>query len=122
MRVGCDLVTVSRFEKLLANQHFLDRVFHPVERAYCLQQAKPIHHWAARFAAKEAFVKALGTGFYTENVTPDQVWVNREPNGRPFLCLSDHVLQLLNNSGFKSWDVSLSHHGDAAMAVVLLVP
>ena len=120
MRIGCDLVEVTRFEKLLKNETFIHKIFHPVEISYCAAQAKPSHHYAARFAAKEAFTKALGTGFFNQGVTLDQVWVLRGEDGRPSLEVSAHLNQLLLDSGLMICDVTLSHHGTYAMAVALL--
>ena len=76
--------------------------------------------YAARFAAKEAFAKALGTGFFSEGITPREVWVEREASKRPLLVLSEKSEAALRRQDFETAEVSLSHHGDYAMAIVAL--
>jgi holo-[acyl-carrier protein] synthase len=120
MRVGCDLVLVSRIAKNAENDHFLKRVFHPEELNYCEGRASRAESLAARFAAKEAFSKALGTGIFAEGVTPTDIWIRNSASGRPHLELSPHVQQLMEGMGLTVCDVSLSHQGDYAMAVVIL--
>lgn len=120
MRIGCDLVQVQRIERLVNNEAFVTRLFHPTEIAYCRSQAHSAQAFAARFAAREAFGKALGTGIMAEGISLTDVWVDREESGRPFLRMGDHVLAKLKDAGFSGHDLSLSHQSDYAMAVVVL--
>jgi holo-[acyl-carrier protein] synthase len=120
MRVGCDLVLVARIAKNAENDHFLKRVFHAEELAYCQGRPNRAESLAARFAAKEAFSKALGTGIFAEGVAPTDIWVRNNESGRPQLELAPHVRAMLEAMSLQTCDVSLSHQGDYAMAVVIL--
>ena len=120
MRIGCDLVCLKRFATSVAKEAFVVKVFHAAEIDACRKKADPVASFAARYAAKEAFVKALGTGLYTQGVGPTDVWVEQHENGRPYLKFSPRVAQLLERENLKGADVSLSHHGEYAMATVLL--
>jgi holo-[acyl-carrier protein] synthase len=120
VRVGTDLVSVARIEKSIQRESFLKKVFHPNEIKQCSGKAHPASSYAARFAAKEAFFKALGTGLYTEGMGPQDVWIENEDNGRPRLCLSPAAMALLQALGTQvSTDVSLAH--DASMAIATVV-
>ncbi len=118
--IGNDLVYLPRFEKSLTIANFLQKVFHMHEIEYCEKKADKISSFAARFAAKEAFSKALGTGLYAEGVVPVDVWIENLENGKPTLCFSENLQIILKDKGISGWDVSLSHHGEYAMAHVIL--
>lgn len=120
MRIGCDLVEIARIEESIKKPQFIDRVFHELEVTYCEQRVKREACYAARFAAKEAFVKALGTGLFVQGVTLKDVWVENEESGRPMLRFSAKASELLLQAGLANCDVSLSHQDEYAMAVVLL--
>ena len=91
IRIGNDLVNIPRFEKSLKIGNFIQKVFHPNEIAYCESKVKDrSSSYAARFAAKEAFSKALGTGIYAQGVSPKDIWIENEANGRPFLNVSEN--------------------------------
>ena len=122
IQIGTDIVCISRFAKSLTTANFIQKIFHPKEIEYCDQKtlkARPASY-AARFAAKEAFAKALGTGLYVQGIAPSQIWVENEPSGRPVLCFSDSLTKLLNDKGFLSVELSLSHHEEYAVATVIL--
>lgn len=120
MRIGCDLVYVPKFSQSLTKEAFLARLFHTEEVNECKAKAHPESSFAARFAAKEAFAKALGTGIYNDGVSPRSVWIVCQENGRPQLFLDDLVREKVTALGLSRWEVSLSHHGEYAMATVLL--
>jgi holo-[acyl-carrier protein] synthase len=121
MRIGCDLVLVSRISRLSKQDAFLDKVFHPKEVEYCRARGVSAEmSFAARFACKEAFGKALGTGIFAEGVSPKEIWIENEPNGRPILRLSEFLESRVGALGFTRWEVSISHQGEYAMATVLL--
>ncbi|MEN9528998.1 MAG: holo-[acyl-carrier-protein] synthase [Pseudomonadota bacterium] len=120
VRIGTDLVAVARIEKSIQRESFLKKVFHPHEIEQCRSKAHPAASFAARFAAKEAFFKALGTGLYTEGMGPQDVWIENENSGRPKLCLSPEAAALLQNLGSSiSTDVSLAHDAQMAIATVI---
>ncbi len=121
MRVGCDLVLISRISKLSQNEGFLNKVFHEEELAYCRARGVGCAaSLAARFAAKEALGKALGTGLFTQGVNPTEMWIVNDDRGRPVFHLTETLRAKVQELGFSAWDVSLSHQGDYALATVLL--
>ncbi len=117
--VGVDIVKVERFSKLVKNDRFLKRFFHPTEveyvRSTCSYSAENL---AARFAAKEAFGKALGTGI--GKLTLKNICVTNEKNGKPSLCVFNDVKEKLEYSGANCIHLSLSHEKDYAIAQVIL--
>ncbi|APJ03720.1 holo-ACP synthase [Silvanigrella aquatica] len=121
IRIGIDLVNIPRFEKSLTVGNFINKIFHSEEIAYCESKRKNGNaSFAARFAAKEAFSKALGTGLYSQGVGPKDIWIINAVNGRPVLHLSDKMKEILKEQNIKDYDVSLSHHEDYAIANVVL--
>lgn len=122
IRIGTDIVHLPRFEKSLTTGNFIKKIFHPNEIKYCEMKQPParIASYAARFAAKEAFSKALGTGLLANGVAPIDIWIENEESGRPVLCFSAHIISLLHQNDFCNHDVSLSHHEENAIATVLL--
>lgn len=121
MRIGCDLVYIPKIKDALAKPEFLRRVFTQEEVSACdAKQGRRDESLAARFAAKEAFAKALGTGMYAEGISFKDVWVQNQETGRPYLCLTEAAKRALLSQGLSRADVSLSHHGEYAMATVVL--
>ena len=106
--MGIDIVEVSRFSLALARrgERLIKRVFSPEERATC--GASP-HRLAARFAAKEAFYKALGTGM--RSFRWREVEVKNDRLGAPYLCFSNRLAAHLAATGIKTAHLSLSHSG-----------
>ena len=122
-KIGCDIVAVSRIANSIKSDHFVERIFHEKEIEYCNSKIENsrAQSFAGRFAAKEAFVKALGTGFFGEGaIVPRDIWIENEKNGKPKLCFSDKVTKFLEEKNIRNWDVSLSHHEENAIAFVLL--
>ncbi|MBX9704090.1 MAG: 4'-phosphopantetheinyl transferase superfamily protein, partial [Silvanigrellaceae bacterium] len=78
IQIGTDIVSVRIFEKSLLSEKFIERVFHAEEIKYCNEKVNKLPSFAARFAAKEAFAKALGTGLFIEKVYPKNVWVQND--------------------------------------------
>ena len=120
--LGLDLVSLPRMERSLERfgDRLLERVLTPVERAALPAASGPrTAYVAARFAAKEAAVKALGTGF-AEGVSMRDVEVLRLPSGRPELRLSGAAARRAEELGVKAVHVSLTHERDVAGAVVVL--
>lgn len=122
IRIGTDLVEIIRMEKSIQKDAFLKKVFHPIEIEYAQKKAQPAASFAARFAAKEAFFKALGTGLYTEGMGPLDVWIENNPSGRPELRMTAAVQALLNQKfAHYQCDVSLAHDGPCALATVVIL-
>jgi len=119
--LGVDLVLVARFRRFLepARQAVLERLFTPDERAYCLARRDPAPHLAARFAAKEALLKAFGLGL-RDGLSWQDMEVVRDGLGKPSFHLSGRAAQLLAERGLRPPLLSYSHDGDYAMATVIL--
>ncbi len=108
---GIDIVETARIRQLVEEhgKHFLDRCFTDAEQAYCLQNAKRrFEHLAGRFAAKEAVLKVLGTGWRGGVAWTDMEILN-EPSGQPRLSLKEESLKIANGLGITKWHLSISH-------------
>jgi holo-[acyl-carrier protein] synthase len=117
--VGIDIVNVRRMERWLINSRLLERYFHPDEIVYILSRGNGASmSLAARFAAKEAFGKALGTGF--SNITLKDIAVYNKYNGKPRIKLFGTALRALEKSGANKVFVSFAHEKENAIAVVVL--
>jgi len=118
--VGVDLVLIPRIRRALErwDERFLTRVFTPEEIQYARGRRDPAQHLAARFAAKEATLKALGTGL-TMGVRWREMEVRRTRGARPTLTLSGRTAALGAARGVRALHVSLSHDGEYALAQVL---
>ncbi|MFN0080815.1 MAG: holo-ACP synthase [Prosthecobacter sp.] len=117
--IGIDLVEVPRIREMLEKhgQRFKDRTFTAAEIAYCDGCAEPAMHYAARFAAKEAVAKALGTGIWADGVSWTDIEVGREASGKPVIILHGMAKE---HAGEATCLVSLTHTRDLAMAQVFL--
>ncbi|ABC77408.1 holo-ACP synthase [Syntrophus aciditrophicus] len=118
---GIDLVDIDRLEKILMkwDMSFLKKVFSPAEIEYCAKRAFPAIHYAARFAAKESFLKSLGMGIGM-GIPLKDIEVRNDPLGRPVLNLYGKALEILEKRGITTVHVSLSHSRSQAGAVVIL--
>jgi holo-[acyl-carrier protein] synthase len=118
--LGTDLVAVPRLEAVLSRhrERFLGRVFTPAEQADCFSRAQPARHLAARLAAKEAAMKALGTGWGL-GIRWQDVEVQSGGAVPPVLLLTGAARDRANARGIRQALVSLSHDGDYAIAVVV---
>jgi holo-[acyl-carrier protein] synthase len=115
-RVGIDLVHVSRIERLLADHvGAVEELFTPAEIAYCDSKRRRFEHLAARFAAKEAVLKALGRGL-GRSMKWTEVEIVSSATGRPRVRLSGAVATAAARLGVLEVDVSLSHSEGLAIA------
>ena len=119
--IGTDIIEVGRIEKLLTDkrQEFLDRVFTPTEVEYCRGTARPAVHFAARFAAKEAFMKAIGTG-WSQGVGFSQIGVTNNEDGKPCLEITGEAKAILGGLGPSVLWLSMSHTREYATATVVI--
>ncbi|HJA28200.1 MAG TPA: holo-ACP synthase [Candidatus Olsenella pullicola] len=119
--IGVDMLEIKRMERVLGRRpNFARRVFTDEERAYCERCARPAEHYAARFAAREAVVKALGTGF-SDGVSFRDVSVGRDDSGRPRAILSGRAAQIAQERGIREIALSISHTHDVAVANAIAV-
>jgi len=120
--IGIDLALVPRLRQAVErwDERFLLRVFTDEELAYCRRRRDPIPHLAARFAAKEATLKALGTGM-AMGVRWREMEVRRLPGGAPTMELSGRCRAIAQGKGGHRVLLSLTHDGDYAIAQAMLV-
>jgi len=118
---GIDIVDISRFEKFVRenNEPLFNRVFTPMEKAYCAAKKRSAQHYALRFAAKEAFLKALGTGL-RDGLSWSDMEVINDPQGKPELNLTGRAEELFRQNSLAHVFLSLSHDGNYAIASVIL--
>ena len=119
--VGTDLTQISRFSRFLEQEKtaILDRLFTASEQTYARQKRNPAPHLAARFAAKEAFLKALGLGL-REGISWQDMTVAHDALGKPSLQLSGRAREIFNQRSLTALHLSYSHDGDYAIATVVL--
>ena len=114
--VGVDMLEIKRMERAISRHpSFLQRVFTEEERIYCEGTARPTEHYAARFAAREATLKALGTGFSQGGKVRD-VSVGRDSRGRPVAVLTGRAAEVAAEQGVQEVLLSLSHTHEVAVA------
>ncbi len=118
---GVDIVEVPRIEAAIGRfgRRFLERIFTEDEIRYCESKANRVERFAARFAAKEAGLKAIGTG-WRRGVGWKEVEVRREASGRPTLVFSGRAAEFAARLGVKRASLSLSHTAEHAVAQVIL--
>lgn len=119
--IGADIAEINRVEEAITRhgQAFLDRVFTPVEIAYCERHKAKFERYAARFAAKEAAMKALGTG-WRRGVRWRDIEVKNEASGKPGLALAGQAAEHAARLGAKRILLSITHSGNLAFAQVIL--
>ena len=120
-KIGVDLVEVGRLARVFGEKPALqERVFTPEELRYSRRKHYPFQHFAARFAAKEALFKALGTGL-SGSLDWRDVGVRNQRSGKPMLYLSGQTANEANDMGVIDSFLSMSHTDRYAIALVILV-
>ena len=118
---GVDIVEIERMRRILARTpSFARKVFSEAERAYCDAKANPEVHYATRFAAKEAVVKALGTGF-SEGIGVRDIEVRRTTKGRPYVVLTGRAREVARDRGVREMPLSLSFTHTEAVACAMAI-
>lgn len=119
---GIDLVKVARIEQVIgrSGKTFLDRVFSPEEQAYCGSKRMQFEHYAARFAAKEAFLKALKISS-RKGQKFSGIEVRRQPTGKPYIALSPEASRSFRVPAKAQIELSLAHEREYAIATVVVV-
>lgn len=119
--IGVDIVEIARMERILRQTPgFFTRVFTEEERMYCESSARPAAHYACRFAAREAVLKALGMGF-SDGIGRRDVSVSRDSNGKPIAVLSGRALKVAHDLGVQEVVISLSFTGELAVANAMAI-
>jgi holo-[acyl-carrier protein] synthase len=118
--LGIDIIEVERITGKIGNDNsFRELIFSKNEIAYCETKKNKYEHYAARFAAKEAFFKALGTG-WLEGTMFNEVEITHTENGKPELAFLGNTKTTISAMGFSNIVVSLSHVSLMATAVVII--
>ena len=119
--LGVDIVEIERMRRILTRTpSFARKVFSEAERAYCDAKANPEVHYATRFAAKEAVVKALGTGF-SEGIGVRDIEVRRTTKGRPYVVLTGRAREVAREQGVREMPLSLSFTHTEAVACAMAI-
>lgn len=122
IKVGVDLTPVSKIKKIIeSNPDFVQEVFTDRERAYCQGKKRCYEHYAVRFAAKEAFLKAIATGMGAGIDWGDIEVQNDFKTGKPYLALAGKAADIVKKMKAVSIDLSLSHTEDLGIAYVAIL-
>lgn len=117
--IGCDIIEIERIARAIKSESFIRRVFTAEEAAYCQRRGRQAAaSFAARFAAKEAVLKALGTGLREGSL--QEIAVDNDGLGKPLVQLSGHFAMLAKQLGVKNIQISLSHSRELATAYVIM--
>lgn len=119
--MGIDIIEVPRVEAAIARfgTRFVQRVFTDAEIRYCESKQNKFERFAGRFAAKEAALKAIGTG-WKRGVAWRDVEVSREPSGKPTIAFSGKAAEFAKRLGVRRASLSISHTAEQAIAQVIL--
>ena len=117
--VGCDVIEIARDKKAIEREAFVERVYAPEEIAYCRGRgAQAAASFAARFAAKEAVLKALGTGLRGGEL--QELVITNDALGKPSVQLLGYHAELAAQLGVNNIAISMSHSRETAMAYVIM--
>jgi holo-[acyl-carrier protein] synthase len=116
--IGVDAVDVERFRRSLERTPTMrQRIFTELELAYVAPQADPVPSLAARFATREAVMKAMGLGLGAFGF--HEVWVDRHESGEPHLHVTGRAAELAAERGIATWHLSITHTHQVAIAYVV---
>ena len=119
--LGLDIAEIDRIEAAILRHGtpILERLYTPSEVAYCESYRNKFERYAGRFAAKEAMMKALGTG-WRRGVRWRDIEVIREPSGKPSLSLKGAAKRIADKLRVKNISLTITHSGNLALAEVIL--
>lgn len=108
--IGTDIIECSRIEEMITKHDtiFIDRVFTPEEIEYCSGRKASSQHFAGRWAAKEAILKAIGTG-WAKGIKWTDIEIKNEPGGRPVVNLTGAAKKICSSNGITTVLISISH-------------
>lgn len=115
--IGTDITHIERIKKLSAGA--ISRILTEAEAEYCHRFNPPYERIAGRFAAKEAILKALGTG-WSQGIGWGQIEILPDPSGIPMVTLTGQALEKFQTLGASRCHISISHQGDYAIAFALI--
>jgi holo-[acyl-carrier protein] synthase len=118
--IGIDIVEIHRISAALQGTQAMEqRVFTPEEISFCSKRKNKYQHFGGRFAAKEATMKALGTG-WSQGIRWKDVEISSDESGKPILTFHGKAREIFENSGALHTWVSITHSSEHAVAVVVL--
>lgn len=118
--IGTDIIEVERVEEMLARgKEYLETIFTRAESDYCEARARRAQHYAARFAAKEAVLKALGTG-WRDGLAFADIEIRNDALGQPQVIPHGKVKEFLDHHRITRTAISMTHAGGLAIAVAIL--
>lgn len=118
--IGVDVVEVSRIKKLIEkNNKFIEKIFNQKEISYCEERRDKEVHYAARFAAKEAFFKAAGSK-WREGIKWKNISVENDESGKPEIVLKGETLEFFEKIGYTRIHLSISHSAGIAVSFVII--
>jgi holo-[acyl-carrier protein] synthase len=121
---GIDIVEIPRFREVLErNSQFIQDIFTEQERSYCHSMKESCRHFAGRFAAKESYLKALGTGLSGSGIDHvlREIEVVPKASGKPQISVSGWARKITKKKKISQCSVSISHTANHAVATVILV-
>ena len=119
MFIGTDITEIKRIRRIVhTHAQFVSRIFTPREIAYCDQKKNKYEHFAARFAAKESVMKAVGKG-WLQGLSWTDIEIINLPSGEPFINPRGTLIEIMKQKNITSFSVSLSHCKDYAIAMVI---
>jgi holo-[acyl-carrier protein] synthase len=117
--IGIDLIEIEKIAVSIGSEAYLRKVFTEAEIVECQSAANAAERFAGKFAAKEAFMKAIGRGI-RQGVWFNQIEVLNEVNGAPYICVNGEIESCLHELSVKNIHVSVTHTKSTAAAVVIL--
>ena len=123
IRQGIDIVDIEKFRAVLGrNPGLVDALFTEEERKYCLSRKDPPMHFAGRFAAKESYLKAVGTGFHGTGIDHvfQEIEIRSTGSGRPEITIQGWAAKMAARRKIRRFAVAISHADRYAVASVLL--
>lgn len=117
--IGIDICQVKRFDRLKNNELFIKRVFSQKEIDLCFKRKNIDECLSARFAAKEAFIKAIGLGL-GEGLSLKEIIIKKDSKGKPSIILEGKTKSIFEKLNIKNIYLSISHEKEFAVAVVVI--
>ena len=117
--IGTDIVYVDRLKKFKKNKNFLEKIFSKEEISKCSRLINSINCYAKRFAAKEAFAKAIGTGI-SNGINFNEIIIMNEKNGKPFIKIKGKTMKVIKKKFKKKIKIALSLSDEKKYAVAFV--
>jgi holo-[acyl-carrier protein] synthase len=118
--IGTDIIETGRIQTVMERDlGFREKIFSPGEISYCESKKNKYQHYAARFSAKEAFMKALGTG-WRDGIRFAEIEVIHDPLGKPLIRLSGKAKEIAEQEGISTFHITISHIKEIATATVII--